>query len=94
MPQKINGPWALAIAFYGIGDTVTTYVNLFSGFRELNPLINLYTLIPLKILVLIFLVIVSEKIRERTLVPSVLIILGLVGIARNILLLFSTGKLI
>lgn len=86
--------WVLAIAFYGIGDTVTTYLNLFTGFRELNPLINLYTLIPLKILILVFLIIIAGRVRDRAMVPVVLIILGMMGMARNLVLLFSVGGLV
>ncbi|MFO7967770.1 MAG: hypothetical protein R6U44_09255 [Archaeoglobaceae archaeon] len=94
MRQKISGLWVLAIAFYGIGDTATTYLNLLTGFQELNPLINLYTLIPLKILIFIFLIIISGKVRDHATVPLILIILGLVGITRNLFLLMSSGGLI
>lgn len=85
--------WGAAVATYGLGDTASTYLNLFTGFKELNPLINLYTLIPLKILIFIFLIIISGRVRDQAMVPLVLITLGLVGIARNMLLLISTGGL-
>lgn len=94
MDNRILTLWGAAIATYGFGDTATTYLNLLTGFRELNPLINLYTLIPLKILILIFLIIIAGRVENKAMVPIVLIILGLVGMARNVVLLFSAGGLV
>lgn len=81
--------WIFAVATYGVGDTATTYISLGHGSGELNPLINQYTIIPLKILIFIFLLMLSKKIPEKTFTPLLLTLLGVIGILRNIYILIE-----
>ena len=74
--------WTLAFAFYGVGDTVTTLFNLGAGMRELNPLINVYSILFLKIFVFAVAVFLYRKYRER-LVPIVLTLVGAYGVFSN-----------
>jgi hypothetical protein len=75
--------WLIAALIYGVGDTLTTYTNLAAGMRELNPLINWYTIIPLKILIFLTLYLISHKLPEKKLAPLILIAVGIIGILYN-----------
>ena len=75
--------WTVAVATYGVGDTLTTYINLASGARELNPLLNCYTIIPIKIFIFLILYIISRSIKKE-LAPLMLIAVGLAGIFWNL----------
>ena len=77
--------WTIAFATYGVGDTLTTYINLAYGASELNPLINYYTIIPLKIFIFLTLYLLSRNI----VVPLMLTIVGFAGTLWNLLTFLS-----
>jgi len=77
--------WACAFATYGVGDTLTTCINLAYGASELNPLINYYTIIPLKIFIFLTLYLLSRNI----IAPLMLIIVGIAGTLWNLLTFLS-----
>ena len=79
--------WIFAVAFYGFGDTITTVINLFKGYRELNPIVNFYSIIFLKFLIIFILFLIYKKLRSL-LIPILLIIFGLMGTITNIYLDF------
>ena len=76
--------WVCAFATYGVGDTLTTYINLAYGASELNPLINYYTIIPLKIFIFLTLYLLFRSI----IAPLILIIVGFAGILWNLITFF------
>ncbi|MCW7080523.1 MAG: hypothetical protein OCU16_05455 [Candidatus Methanospirare jalkutatii] len=80
--------WACAFATYGVGDTLTTYINLAYGASELNPLINYYTIIPLKIF--IFFIFLTLYLLSRNIIaPLMLTIVGFAGTLWNLLTFLS-----
>lgn len=84
--------WIIAVGIYGVGDTLTTFLNLFLGLRELNPLINQYTLIPVKLMVLFLFFSLSKGSSKsrRIVLNGALILIGLFGVTNNLNnLLFS-----
>jgi len=78
--------WGIAVASYGIGDTLTTYLNISAGMKELNPLISYQSIIPLKATVLILLYIASKRYSLK-LMPFLLIVAGIVCTIWNLSLL-------
>jgi len=83
--------WILAIGTYGVGDTLTTLLNLWMGFKEMNPLINQYTLIPIKVFILFLLFLASKDANrnKKAIVASILIIMGVFGTINNLLICFG-----
>ena len=89
--------WMLAIAFYGVGDLVSTVVGLWLGATEANPLpAALVDLAPglvgaaivltvWKALVLGGLVLIARRLRpvHRLVVPGTLAVLGVIVVAWN-----------
>lgn len=82
--------WILAVLFYGIGDTATTLINIFRGATELNPILNyLFTnygemgLISFKILIISCCYYVYRMSKSQS-IPTVLFILGLIGVVINV----------
>jgi len=75
--------WILAVAFYGFGDTVTTLINLRSGCVELNPLINEYSIIPLKTFIVLTVFLIYRRIRQTALI-ILLLMVGLIGVLNNV----------
>jgi len=73
----------LALAFYGVGDTVTTVLNLKAGLRELNPFVNIYSILFLKIFVFLTAFWIYRRYEERF-VPVVLALIGIYGVFMNI----------
>ena len=75
--------WALALAFYGVGDTVTTVLNLEAGLRELNPFVNIYSILFLKIFIFLTAFWIYRR-YESLLVPLLLTVLGAYGTLNNL----------
>jgi len=84
--QRDNILWILAIALYGFGDTITTLISLSKGYRELNPIVNLQSIIFLKILIIFILFLIYRKLKS-VLIPVLLVIFGLIGTVTNLRLL-------
>ena len=76
--------WVLAVALYGVGDTVTTLINLHDGYVELNPLVNEYSIIPLKIFIILTLFLIYRGMRS-TVLPAILVVLGSICVLNNVL---------
>ena len=82
--------WILAILFYGIGDTVTTIMNLRSGCVELNPIVNFVigggelAIIPLKVLIISCCYYLYRETKSR-MIPVMLLTLGLICVVINVL---------
>jgi len=79
--------WILALAFYGVGDTYTTMENLKKGYMELNPLINMHSIIFLKIFIIFILFFIYRKTKSLV-IPASLAVIGLMGIVVNASLIF------
>jgi len=82
--------WILAILFYGIGDTVTTIMNLRSGCVELNPVVNLFVagygelgIILPKISIIAFCYYLYRDTKSQ-IIPIALFVIGLLCIAINV----------
>ncbi len=75
--------WILAVAFYGVGDTYTTLENLRMGYMELNPLINLHSIIFLKIFIIFILFLIYKETKSLA-IPAFLIAAGFICTVLNL----------
>ncbi len=69
--------WILAVTFYGVGDTYTTVENIREGYMELNPLIDLHTIIFLKIFIIFILFLIYRKTKSLA-IPAFLSAVGFI----------------
>lgn len=105
--RDAEGPlWGLAVAFYGVGDLVSTVIGLWLGAVEGNPLPAVlvdaasglggvvFVLTVWKALVLIGFVLLARRLGDphRIAVPGTLAVLGLLIVAWNSAVLVAVGE--
>gem|GEM_PF-2474652 len=87
MQPKLNEVllWIAATATYGVGDSLTTFLSLSWGCRDLNPLVTQQSFLPIKILTFFSLFFIYLRIRS-VFIPLLLTVLGFIAMFNNLTL--------